>query len=553
MHLLNTTSMQLEYHGKPPEKYAILSHTWGDEEILYADIKSEDRGRSKKGFKKVENCCKLARSQGYDLVWIDTCCIDKSSSAELSEAINSMFDWYQGSDICYALLEDFSPKVNGALVAERVYNDWKYCKYFTRGWTLQELLASYPLHFYDRNWEYFKSKKGIADELATKLGIAPEVLKDIYNPYENKYSIATRMSWASKRETSRPEDIAYCLLGIFGVNMPLLYGEGGIKAFFRLQEEIIRNSNDESIFAWAEPGFFDGPTHMFIENASVLAESPASFVGASNIVPSQRDNEPYSMTNMGLSICLPVLQFKFLPSFFAGKVTTLGAPPEYAVLNCHYYDDFRGPLCIELQSSGSDFNRFYRTPRKLFLIESSLAAKAEKRSIFISRFGTYSGGSHWFGGHNSYSYFWVRTKMVRKYLKNQPVSVQGFPSEFWNCNSAVLSKPISELPNGAALVTIGAESDQLLRFAVLFEADLWKYSSRVVLLLHSEFDESRYSIIEYAYHLTTESGDMSSLKLSRDVQVVAKIKKEVIMGKAVNVVELCVNYLGENFVDKVTS
>lgn len=307
MHLLNTNSMQLEFHLKPPRKYAILSHTWGDQEVLYEDIKSKEGGRSKKGFKKVENCCKLANSEGYDLVWTDTCCIDKSSSAELSEAINSMFDWYQRSRMCYTFLEDFS--LTEPPVAGLVYNDWKYCKYFTRGWTLQELLASPILHFYDRNWEYFNSKHDFAYALATELGIPPEALKGRYHRDKNLHSIATRMSWASKRETSRPEDIAYCLLGIFGVNMPLIYDEGSAKAFFRLQEEIIRISNDESIFAWAEPDFDNGPSsyiHRWRRGKSgVLAESPASFIDASRIIPFSNEHKPYSMTNMGcLSISL---------------------------------------------------------------------------------------------------------------------------------------------------------------------------------------------------------------------------------------------------------
>ena len=232
-------------------------------------------------------------------------------------------------------------------------------------------------------------------------------------------------------------------------------------------------------------------------------------------------------------------------------MTTEAIPPEYAVLNCHYFDDFRGPLCLELWPHGSDSNRFSRSPRKPFLIESSLAATAEKRSIFISR----SEDSDLFDGHDEYNYFWVRTKMANKYLKNKPFSVQGYPSEFWNCESAVLSKPIYKLPRGAALVTIGEKLDQPLQFAVLFQSHSWHYklSPMAVLLLRSEFDESRYSIDEYASHLTRKSGVMSSLQLSKDVRVVAIIKTEVAMGKEINVVELHFDYWDKSFADEITS
>jgi hypothetical protein len=133
MRLVNTHSLQLEefiFDGRGRPTYAILSHTWGKEEVIFFDMADLDKARAKAGFAKVEGACSLAASQGYDYIWIDTCCIDKSSSAELSEAINSMYRWYQWAKVCYAYLVDVQNP-----------NQLEESKWFTRGWTLQELIA----------------------------------------------------------------------------------------------------------------------------------------------------------------------------------------------------------------------------------------------------------------------------------------------------------------------------------------------------------------------------------------------------------------------------
>lgn len=139
MRLLETTTLQLkEYQGIEIPQYVVLSHTWGDEEILFSDITSSTAPR-KKGYQKLVNCCKRAKMDGYKWVWIDTCCIDKSSSAELTEAINSMFRWYQNSQICYAYLVD----VKGRPASYNIIDHFRSSRWFTRGWTLQELIGEY--------------------------------------------------------------------------------------------------------------------------------------------------------------------------------------------------------------------------------------------------------------------------------------------------------------------------------------------------------------------------------------------------------------------------
>ncbi|KAK0634092.1 heterokaryon incompatibility protein-domain-containing protein, partial [Immersiella caudata] len=244
MRLLHTTLTpeglfeQSEFAGDGIPRYAILSHAWGDSEITLRDVEA-GRGRGKAGHEKVEKCCDRAKADGFDYAWVDTCCIDKTSSAELSEAINSMYRWYQNADICYAYLSDVPS--SGARRFEE-------SRWFTRGLTLQELIAPSRIIFFDQTWVEIGTKTTLGEMIMHRTGIPFAVLNGDPGAVE-RATVAQRMSWASTRQTTRVEDIAYCLLGIFGVNMPLLYGEGE-RAFIRLQEEIIKISDDHSIFAW---------------------------------------------------------------------------------------------------------------------------------------------------------------------------------------------------------------------------------------------------------------------------------------------------------------
>ncbi|KAI0449753.1 hypothetical protein F5B21DRAFT_519839 [Xylaria acuta] len=299
-------------------EYAILSHTWGNEEVMFQDIQALGRRqwsqaisqtvstiRAKKGFVKINKAAALAAEHGYGFIWVDTCCIDKTSSAELSEAINSMFRWYKKASICYAYMED----------VKHGYCDTKgglfhllcqHSRWFTRGRTLQELIAPEDVIFYGEDWGCLGSKAHDEDvriSLADITGIDVRVLEGIIPPGE--MSIAARMKWASGRETTRLEDAAYCLMGLFDVNMPLLYGEG-TKAFIRLQEEILKGSNDHSIFTWKTPDYgYDEAL------SGLLAESPEHFIDVENYRPiaplvSQRSTT-WSMTNQGLRLSLFLL------------------------------------------------------------------------------------------------------------------------------------------------------------------------------------------------------------------------------------------------------
>ncbi|KAK1754927.1 vegetative incompatibility protein HET-E-1, partial [Echria macrotheca] len=273
MRLLNTQTLEFEefsgevHHGIPP--YAILSHTWGAEEVSYQDHLS-GISSSKKGWEKVLESARVADSEGFRYVWADTCCIDKSSSAELSEAINSMFQWYRDAAVCYAYINDF----DGSEMPAKD-NSFARSRWFTRGWTLQELLAPREVVFFDRNWNEVGSKKSLRDVVSAITHIGTEALDE---RRFSEYSVAQKMSWAAGRQTTRPEDEAYCLMGLFDVNMPMIYGEGR-KAFYRLQQEILKQSDDHSLFAWTHPPNDHSHTMM----TGLLAPSPNHFKDAASI------------------------------------------------------------------------------------------------------------------------------------------------------------------------------------------------------------------------------------------------------------------------------
>lgn len=282
-----------EFFGFKIPEYAILSRRWEEEEVTYQDLVA-GRGPNMKGYSKVKNCCEQALSDGWQWAWIDTCCIDKSSSAELSEAINSMFQWYRQARVCYVYLSDV-PHYRDVSQHQVQGSSFRRSQWFTRGWTLQELLAPEYLVFFDFAWQEIGTKSCLADVLSSITGI-----KELQN-YKSA-CIARKMSWASARRTTRTEDQAYSLLGIFGVNMPLLYGEGE-RAFFRLQLEIIKNSDDESIFAWFDSrGGFEG----------LIAHSVRSFRSSGDIqlLQNRSSGRPYTMTNKGLHIVASLIRWK---------------------------------------------------------------------------------------------------------------------------------------------------------------------------------------------------------------------------------------------------
>ncbi|KAK8016732.1 HET-domain-containing protein [Apiospora rasikravindrae] len=330
MRLIAVRSFTIGYFaGEETPPYAILSHTWGPNEVTLQDMQAEfgggdddhdqpnappkSRASRKEGFQKIKYTCKQAARDGLEWAWVDTCCIDKTSSAELSEAINSMYRWYNEARRCYAYLEDVMLDERAMRESDllatatesstdqetAIYQAIRQSRWITRGWTLQELLAPNEIEFFNARWSRIGYRnRSLRSSLARATGIDQECLQTGYHARLANYSIATRMSWASRRSCTRTEDIAYCLMGIFDINMPMLYGEGK-KAFVRLQEEILKETEDHSLFAWAvaeDSGRAWCPS-------SVFAESPADFAQCGNIKRPESSRWGLSaMTKLGLSI-----------------------------------------------------------------------------------------------------------------------------------------------------------------------------------------------------------------------------------------------------------
>ncbi|KAH7887351.1 heterokaryon incompatibility protein-domain-containing protein, partial [Phlebopus sp. FC_14] len=229
--------------------YAMLSHVWGEDEPLYHDVHGRNPFELPSdfpGIAKLQGFCRIAQQSGFLWCWSDTCCIDKSSSAELQESINSMFSWYRNSALTIVYLADVHVPSRDAL---------KKSRWFTRGWTLQELLAPTAIQFYMSDWSPFldsqghvnyKRNPGFIQYLESILGIDQTYLVDFKPGLDN---VREKLRWIASRQTSKVEDIAYCLLGILDLRLPILYGEQE-RSFIRLQDEIMKNTDDTCIFDW---------------------------------------------------------------------------------------------------------------------------------------------------------------------------------------------------------------------------------------------------------------------------------------------------------------
>ena len=233
----------------PP--YAILSHTWGsnEDEVTFADLRSE-QAKSIPGYSKLVFCSKRATSDRLEFFWVDTCCIDKSSSAELTEAINSMYKWYRQAEKCYVLLSDVEIDVPVADISEEQWVQiFDSSRWFQRGWTLQEMLAPKVVEFYSRTGRLLGDKVTLLQALHVRTRIPVLALQ---SGSMEKFSIDDRISWIRERQTKREEDIAYSLLGLCGVYMPLIYGEGFARALTRLRDEAERSLHNK-VRPWTVP------------------------------------------------------------------------------------------------------------------------------------------------------------------------------------------------------------------------------------------------------------------------------------------------------------
>ncbi|KAI1876067.1 uncharacterized protein JN550_001563 [Neoarthrinium moseri] len=347
MRLINVRTLVIQEFVQNIPPYAILSHTWEEGEVSYEEF-HKLAAKKKPGYLKISRFCHEACQQGYDYGWVDTCCIDKTSSAELSEAINSMFRWYQNAELCLAYLSDFVHDDEQTILAQLNGSRW-----LTRGWTLQELLAPRQVLFFGAEWELIGDRDLLASAIKASTGIDERYLLQHTSRFccgkssrllrVQSATIAEKMSWAAKRKTTREEDVAYSLLGLCRVSMPLLYGEGS-HAFLRLQEEIIRRHFDPTLLAWGLPwhefrsrhltrpssqttGFakphcawrsaiamLTAQEHPWSDptpeeatwdwSSGVLANSPTNFMGSECVIAHQATFD-WELTSKGLRVSLP--------------------------------------------------------------------------------------------------------------------------------------------------------------------------------------------------------------------------------------------------------
>ncbi|KAK5720405.1 hypothetical protein LTR17_015042 [Elasticomyces elasticus] len=354
-------------------------------------------------FAKVRSTCQKARANNVQYVWIDTCCIDKSSSAELTEAINSMFYYYHHATVCYASLSDLSATQffttfdSDVACESNKLNVLAACRWFNRGWTLQELIAPTEVRFYANDWTFLSLRSTMVTLLATITGIQPRALDwpresirhtATLDTILDSFSTAQRMSWAAKRQTTRLEDIAYSLLGIFGVKMPLLYGEGKT-AFLRLQMEIIKFSTDQSIFAWEHLNLQSDNSNSE-QREKLLAPHPMHYAAVAKVIrtsPIQgvRTSEDMSapqsafdITNEGLRITLPIIK----PARIKDAHFTANA--HYAVLNCSSQGDLMGPLAIRVERLVGVGSNVYRIGSRASRISVIPAEVVHDQAIYTA-------------------------------------------------------------------------------------------------------------------------------------------------------------------------
>ena len=373
----------LDFGDDEETEYAILSHRWIGQEVDHDEIvdlakmavEERDEIRQRGGYRKILDTCGQAQKDGYEWLWVDTCCIDKRSSAELSEAINSMYRWYENAKVCYAYLHDVPGSSFPTASDDERYRGFSgWPEWFSRGWTLQELIAPSNIQFFNKNWQNIGDKRTLASTLQDITRIPEHIL--MHGLHGNRPCVAQIMSWTADRKTTRVEDRAYSLMGLLDVNMPMLYGEGK-KAFHRLQLEIIRASNDQSIFAWYGPG--DEP-------GSVLADDPSCFwscdrmelMGHDEFVRYFKEDVSdeeldfvqdrlgtFPITNRGIQIWMLLHPEAGSPTFFKARLPCRGGPWDRPVTitltlwESNYYR-YRGPsLPFPTQFGPPQFRQVY--------------------------------------------------------------------------------------------------------------------------------------------------------------------------------------------------
>ncbi|KAF1359506.1 HET-domain-containing protein [Lizonia empirigonia] len=295
-----------DFRGKPIPPYAILSHRWGNSEILIEDVSNGNYKEKEEGYRKLRFCAEQAAQDRLQYFWINTCCIDRWDNNERSKAINSMFEWYRKAVRCYVFLSDVSV-ASATEAAQR--SSWeasfRASDWFTRGWTLQELIAPVSVDFFSREGLRIGDKASL-DRLLHDITDIP--LAALHNFSLEQFSASERMRWAEKRTTSEEEDIVYCLLGLVGISMSTTYGEGQKRARRRLQAEMDANGSAPSIIPFSRNESFVGRESQLVELeaklfSNVLTTTTLAIVGPGRIGKSQLALEAAYRTKQNSRSC----------------------------------------------------------------------------------------------------------------------------------------------------------------------------------------------------------------------------------------------------------
>lgn len=346
-----------------------------------------------------------------------------------------MFRWYRDAAVCYAYLEDVTDVYELGRGSAFANSRW-----FERGWTLQELIAPKDVHFYDASGNFISRRQTISRSLAEIIRVGEELLKDEGNTSVSRYSIAQRMSWASSRRTTREEDEAYCLMGLFDVSMPLLYREGH-RAFQRLQEEIIKQSTDLSIFAW--DGNFASDS---LQARQLLAPSARGFERCGDIVTTRNVQNPEDvhvveamLTNVGLRITASLL---------VASDERTGDTGLAILLNSQNNDNFTKVLALKVHlATGSDhrdLNEALKQTKlncrlgwpasmgrhKLVLVDALEAAEESVTKDIVVKTTPEQNDFHAIGSKRDWTYLWVRFSKGPEDRRWTTIDV--FPRNFWH-------------------------------------------------------------------------------------------------------------------------
>lgn len=415
MRLLDTTTFELRQDSHElfqAEGYAILSHRWVGAEVTFDDIARHAPGLRDAGSQritkspqldKIRGACETARGQGLRWLWVDSCCINKSSATEEAESINSMFRWYRDARVCITYLSDVRSGVSAGPPAyqetvaaeepsmkkdpaqqtpvadqhvfDRCDRPGHPSEWFSRGWTLQELLAPRDMDFYDTDWKFIGTKNTLAAHISRITGIDADYLTGAR--HFRRACIATKMSWAAGRTTTRAEDVAYSLFGLFGVSLGPQYGEGGVGAFMRLQGELLATTEDESLFAWRMPGPPAAGDGYDVERSSeaawrsgewgLLAPSPGWFRGCGGVTIEaprgakviQRPARAFHMSRQG--IVIPIMpsgemnRYKLI--LFLSPFLLVGAIPVWIYVAKKMRKKAEGGVLFTLNCWPTDGNR----------------------------------------------------------------------------------------------------------------------------------------------------------------------------------------------------